>query len=183
MQLAINNHKSSPFDKWTVRTLFNLSKGLLTLNENLFNFFKSILGLIGLIIAIPLLFVLSIIGWIFMLSLNYRIERDLTDYNTLINAWDDRKKIEEHLSLEKAVKRLNGLMKQANSKKFIINPVTKQTIIFAENLSQMEQTLKRAAYPNIDKPITKEETEYLISVFERSDCEDWKHESAISYED
>lgn len=183
MQIVINNQNSSPFDKWIVRTLFKLSKGLLTLNDNVFNFFKNILGLMGLVIAIPLLFMLSIIGWIFMLSLNYRLERDHFEYNTLINTWDDRKKIEQHLIIEKAVKRLNGLIKQANSKKFIINPVTKQTIIFAENLSRMERTLKLAAYPNIDQPLNVEEKEYLVSVFAGSDCEDWKHESAISYED
>ena len=182
MQIAINKN-SSPFDNWLDRILFSLYKGVLKTNENVFNFFKGILGLIGLVIAIPILLILAIVGWVFLLSLNYRMERDLSDYNTLINSWDDRKKMEEHLLLEKSVRILNKLMKKANSKKFIINPITKQTVIFSENLSRMQQTLKKVAYPDFDKLYTEEDSKYLLSVFQSADCDDWKHESAISYED
>lgn len=184
MQVVIDNKSSSPlFDKWLDRALFDLYKGVLRCNDGVFNFFKGILGFIGLVIAIPILFLLSLTGWIFMLSLNYRMERDLTEYHTLINSWDDRKKMEEHLSLERLLLKLNGLMSRANNQKFIINPVTKQAFIFVENLSQMEKTLKKVAYPDLNRPSSQEETEYLLSVFENFDCQDWKHESAFSYED
>lgn len=182
MQIVLNNN-SSPFEKWFDRILFSSYKGLLKWNEGVFNFFKSLAGIIGLIIAIPILFVLAIIGWLMLLSLNYRMERDLTDYNTMVNSWDDRKKMEEHLLLEKAVRVLNYLMRKANRKKFIINPVTKQAIIFASNMSQMEQTLKKAAYPDFEDEPSPEEAEYLLTVFQESECDDWKHEKAISYED
>lgn len=182
MQVAVNHTNHSPFDKWIDRALFSLYKGVLKWNDNVFSFFKAILGIIGLVIAIPILFLLSIVGWMFMLSLNYRMERDLVEYNTLVNTWDERKKMEEHLELERSVRKLGGLMKRANSRKFIINPVTKQAVIFYQNLLTMEKTLKKAAYPDLEKPLTEEETEYLLKVFQGTECEDWKDESAMSYE-
>jgi len=182
MHLAINNISHSPFDKRIDRALFSLYKGVLKWNDNVFSFFKAILGIIGLVIAIPILFLLSIIGWVFMLSLNYRMERDMEEYYSLVNTWDDRKKMEEHLELERSVRLLGSLMKKANSQKFIINPVTKQAVIFYQNLITMEKALKKAAYPNLDKPFSEKESEYLLKVFQGAECEDWKDESALSYE-
>lgn len=182
MHLAINNINHSPFDNWIDRALFSLYKGVLKWNDNVFSFFKAILGIIGLVLAIPILFLLSIVGWVFMLSLNYRLERDMEDYNSLVNTWDDRKKMEEHLELERSVRILGSLMKKANSQKFIINPVTKQAVIFYENLITMEQALKKSAYPKINEPLSDKESAYLLSVFQGAECEDWKDESALSYE-
>jgi len=181
--MEINLHKNAitPFDSWFNRFLFNSYRSVLKLNDGVFNLFKTLFGIIGLIIAIPLLLVLAIIGWVFLLSLNYRIERDVEDYNTLINTWDNRKKMEAHLIFEKGVKKLDLLMKGATSRRFVINPITKQSIILLNNMKEMEQTLKTVAYPTINEVYSKEDQEYLLSVFEDSDCKDWKDKSSLSY--
>lgn len=93
-----------------------LSRFLLKLNDFLFSLSKNILGIIGLIIIIPILFLLAIIGWFLMLGLNYSLERDRDEFNTLVNTWDERRKMEELLKLEGLVNQLAKAMKSSQEK-------------------------------------------------------------------
>jgi hypothetical protein len=143
---------------------------------------KYFLGLLGVIlISIPFL-IISPIFHIVLRSANKRLQQQLKDVYNWMNDASMSELIDAHLIIERNNKEylqllnMNKIIDKNPATMGISSEINKLVI----QIVDLESSLKRAAYPNINKDLTVAELQELSDIF--SDTINWKDENLDVYE-
>ena len=150
--------------------------------NTIFKVAKFVLGLGGIIIAIPIL--LPGIGLLyFKLVRTNKKNKKLTQkiYNEIPNM-TDKELIEYHLIYEQACRNLSKLVSRKfnHSNFYLYKPVMWQLHKCVKNLKSAKKVLKKAAYPEIQRQPSKDQIERLMKTY--SDLQDWDNDDYDIYE-
>lgn len=143
---------------------------------------KYIAGAIGVVLmSIPLIFIMPFI--LLSLSLGNRsLKRQMNHVYNWMNSASQNEIMNVHLMVERQVIRLKN--RKRNGKIFDSNVfsmgVSSQINKMIQQLIDMEESLKKAAYPDLKKTLSKEDLLYLENEFK--DLEDWNDPQLDIYE-
>jgi len=140
--------------------------------------FAGILGVVA--ISIPSILIIPFL-YIFLVKLGNDISKETAKIYETINKAKPKELIDIHLAIEKLITQMKELLqsKQTLEKVFFTRGIAKQTDKIFNNLSSLEITLKKAAYPELNSELSKEEIQYFQ---ENISPEGWDDENSNVYE-
>lgn len=162
-----------------------LEDAILGIFNTVYYFFLSakwVAGIIGIFVVSLLVAIFIPIIYILMRFLNYRLKGLISEVYDWINNAEINELRAVHLEVERGIKKLN--VYEDRKKLLDKNPLTmgisSQFNIFLQQFSDLESSLKRAAYPILHKDITKKELDSLKATFKNPS--DWDDEELNVYE-
>ena len=140
-----------------------------------------VLGIVGLLFAsIVLLLFVPFAMWS-MRSLNRRIKAHVQDIYELINTNEPHQLRKLHLETERARKQLRSFYKPIIDKNVITMGISSQLHFLYKTIEELEISLKRAAYPELNIEMNEEDIAFLEEAFEGIE-NDWSFEDLQGYE-
>lgn len=138
-------------------------------------------GIVGLILLMPLVAIFTIFVTVLVYSQKLVIKRAIKILYNQVGSYSEEELIQSHLDIERIVFRYRSAVdKQKDTKDFFLyKPIQSQAVQILGYLNEAEKTLKKAAYPDIDKPLTEKDKKELLKL--SGDFEDWKDEKLDIY--
>jgi hypothetical protein len=138
-------------------------------------------GTLGLMILTPFLYIFILLFAAVLMHLNKHLKSHIRKIYNYINDAPDNELIKIHLEIERANKLLSTRMKSLGSiDGTLVRPVMNQIKKLNSQITNLESTLYKAAYPEIHKIPTAEQKNRLLKTF--SDIEDWDDSDLDIYE-
>lgn len=165
------------------KILIATSNFILNLTSWISGAVKNLFGVLGLLVLSPLLILLWLTAWILLLWTNYRIERDLPEIYSKLSSLPDPEKTDVHLQLERVNRIFSKLFALRNKKSVIIlRPLETQILHTFNIFRDIENHLRLALYPNLNKVLSESESTQLKSKYSKIDLTDWEDESLDIYD-
>lgn len=174
ISVAIDNEFHNSYN---LKALSNLSRK----TDNLIRFARFLLGIIGVVLIIPVIAIFSMILFLLTLRMMQIIEKGIKEIYNEVNLMNREDVIEHHLSYERIRDRFYKIRKMGIKGDifFLFKPFFNQLSQVINLLENTEQTLKKTAYPNLTKPLSKEHTDELRKKL--SNFEDWNDDELDIY--
>lgn len=160
----------------------------LNLESSVINLFAAVIrgaqifaGLIGLVaVSILSIFIIPFL-YILLFKLRSDISKETASIYENINKAKPKDLIDIHLAIEKLIIQMQDLMesKQTLEKLFFTRGLANQMDKIFTNLSALEKTLKKAAYPELNNGLSDEEIQYY---HKNISSEGWDDEESNVYE-
>ncbi|SMD42185.1 hypothetical protein SAMN00777080_0725 [Aquiflexum balticum DSM 16537] len=164
-----------------LNTRLNLESSVINVLATVIRWAEIFAGIIGVVlISIPSLFFIPIL-YIYLVKLRNDISKETAKIYESINNSDPKELIDIHLAIEKLITQMKELLqsKQTLEKVFFTKGIAKQMDKIFNNLSDLEKTLKKAAYPDLNTELSKEDIQYFQ---ENISPEGWDDEDSNVYE-
>lgn len=160
----------------------------LNLESSVINLFAAVIrgaqifaGLIGLVaVSVLSIFIIPLL-YILLFKLRNNISKETASIYENINKAKPKDLIDIHLAIEKLIIQMQELVesKQTLEKLFFTRGLANQMDKIFTNLSTLEKTLKKAAYPELNSGLSDEEIQYY---HENISSEGWDDEESNVYE-
>lgn len=149
--------------------------------DNLIRFARFLLGIIGVVLIIPIITIFSIILFLLILRMMQILEKGIKEIYNEVNLMSREEIIQLHLNFESTRDRLHKLRKMGikGDVLFLFKPFFNRLSQVINLVENTEQTLKRTAYPDLAKPLSKEHTDELRKKL--SHFEDWNDDELDIY--
>lgn len=152
---------------------------------------RRIAGLIGLFLLIPFTAAIRILIYFKARSHCKKISGIIQKTYSDIPHMSEREKIETHLRFERAIREAFPNMQtivhdiQKHAKRFLVSKTLKMIKHTHDQLEKAESTLKKAAYPDLNRKLTEAEKKELFQRYQASgsDFSDWEGDEYDSYID
>lgn len=163
--LPATNNLDHIINSW-VTNVINGLYGSVTLARN----FAGYLGL--LILSIPLLLLMPLLT-VYLWRFNKLVKRELKLIYDWINEASPAELRYFHLDIEKSTNLLRSLLAKNKiiDKNIFTMGTSSQIYHWINQIFHLEDTLKKAAYPNYDDPLTDEDLNELLTVFEGAEID------------
>ncbi|GAA0890370.1 hypothetical protein GCM10009122_00480 [Fulvivirga kasyanovii] len=141
---------------------------------------KLFFGLFGIVVLAPLLLCTLPFAILYFARLNRKMKNVFDQVYNEIDTTDERALMEMHLHAEDMLEDIKHAKKTANifEGAFITKPVAQQLHRLCFQVKNFEETIKNAAYPHIDTPLSDEDVNYLVKKFEQ--FEDWNASAGLT---
>lgn len=140
------------------------------------------IGLIGLFVLMPLIGI--VLFGLFLLTYfqKFKIKRWVKSIYNRVTEMSDEDRIRIHLIVERTMFRHREVQNISDRSKndILFKQIHFQVTQIVNSLSDAEQTLRKAAYPHIDKPLSEEHQKELMEKFKSFD--DWDDEDLDVYD-
>jgi len=175
MDIGLSYSNPSYFDDF-LEFLLKFSNGIILV-------FKFWFGIVGLFLLMPFIAILLVGLFILIYIQKLKLDRWVKSVYNSINILNDEDLIRIHLLIEKMTFRYRDIFKISKERKndILFKQVYFQVSQIVHILNKAEETLRKSAYPYIDKPISEEHQKELIDKFESFD--DWDDEELDVYDE
>jgi hypothetical protein len=161
---------------------FKIFNNLTIVISRIVSWSNMLLGMLGTLLMMPVIFFFLMLITAELIRLNKKLASLITDVNNLINEGDDNVIIRLHLEAERFKKDLwkkSQILLEAEGA--FLKPANNQLKRLNKQVSELEATLYKAAYPEIHKEPTEEQQKRLLKTF--SDMDDWYDSDLDEYGD
>lgn len=158
--------------------------------KNLFDLFdviiripKYFLGIVGLILAIPIIAIISSFSFIIVFLKRRALKSIIIVMFDEIGNATDKELIDSHLNFERLAFSFRDLINRSKNTKdfFLYKPIYNQVYQMFVLLNEAESTLKKAAYPELNNTISDEQKEELTKKFQS--FQDWDDDELDIYDE
>lgn len=164
-----------------LNTSLNLESSVINVLATVIRWTQIFAGIIGVVaLSIPSILIIPFL-YLYLVKVKNDISKETTKIYEFINNAQPKELINIHLAIEKLKAQMKELLqsKQTLEKVFFTRGIANQLDKIFYNLSTLEETLKMAAYPDLNSELSKEDIQYFQ---ENISSEGWDDEDSNVYE-